>query len=296
VASATAAVTMTGPNALTEVQDAYVRSVVECLNDLPNVLWIVSQEAPATSVWWNAHLISLVRSYERAKPFQHPIGLGALDSAADSILYHSDADWVAPAGRISPPRSSGTGHPPCKVNVNDSDHSYFGMWNDSPQKNRNFAWMNFTAGNQVLFMDPYVVSYPRQNRNRCADPVHGISDQPDPRWRNFRDTLGYILRYSRRLDLAEVGPQPGLSSTKHCLAQTPATGAEYLVYAPQGGPITVDLSAMPASRTLQVEWFNPETGTAVPGVPIPAGSAAERFTPPFSGDAVLYLVDSQGHR
>jgi hypothetical protein len=296
VASATAALTMTAPSAITEVQDAYVRKVVDALNDCPNVLWIVSQEAPPKSVWWNDHLISLVRTYERIKPVQHPIGYGALDSAPDAILYDSDADWVAPTARISPPRSGGTGHPAVKVNVNDSDHSYFGMWNESPQKNRNYAWVNFTTGNQVLFMDPYVVHYPRQNRNVCDAPVHAIGAEPDPRWRNFRDNLGYILDYSRRLNLAEVAPRPDLSSTKHCLAQTPAAGAEYLVYAPSGGTFTVNLSGMPNSRRLAVEWFDPATGKVIPAELLAAGSPARTFTPPFSGDAVLYLVDTEGHR
>ena len=42
-------VTMTAPNAITAIQDAYVKKVIDTLNDLPNVLWIVSQEAPADS-------------------------------------------------------------------------------------------------------------------------------------------------------------------------------------------------------------------------------------------------------
>src|SRR6266581_9190357 len=56
----------------------------------PNyVLWIVSEEAPPKSTWWNDHLISFVRAYEARKKVQHPIGYAALDSAADSILYNS---------------------------------------------------------------------------------------------------------------------------------------------------------------------------------------------------------------
>ncbi|HEV2275226.1 MAG TPA: hypothetical protein VGR96_13735, partial [Acidobacteriaceae bacterium] len=38
--------TMTAPNAITSFQDAFVEKVVDTLNDLPNVLWIVSEEAP----------------------------------------------------------------------------------------------------------------------------------------------------------------------------------------------------------------------------------------------------------
>jgi Putative collagen-binding domain of a collagenase len=289
------ALTMTAPNAVTRFQDAYVEKVIDTLNDLPNVLWIVSEEAPSNSTWWNNHQISHVRAYEAKKPQQHPIGYAALIGAPDTVLYNSDADWIAPQVRISPATSCGSGKPACKVNVNDSDHSYFGMWDHTPQVNRNYAWENFMNGNQVLFMDPFVVYYPRENRNLCVAPTNGICKTPDTRWDNFRDNLGYILRYSRKLSLSGITVRNLISSTGYCLAQTPSAGAEYLIYAPSGGSFTVDVSAMPASRTLAVEWFNPATGATAAGSPIHSGSSAQSFTPPFSGDAVLYLVDTEGH-
>ncbi len=289
------AITMSEPNAITRLQDAYVEKLIDTLNDLPNVLWIVSEEAPRNSTWWNDHQISHVRAYEAKKPYRHPVGYATLIDAPDAVILNSDADWVAPMARISPTKSCGSGKPACKVSVNDSDHSYWEMWKETPQQNRNYAWQNFLTGNQVLFMDPYVVYYPRQNRNLCISPRNGICKQPDPRWDNFRDNLGYILKYSRKLNLAGVTPRGSLSSTGYCLAQTPAAGAEYLVYAPSGGPFTVDLSAMPRSRTLAVEWFNPATGTATAAEAVAAGSNAQPFTPPFGEDAVLYLVDTAGH-
>ncbi len=51
-------VTMSAPNSITNIQDAFVDKMIDTLNDLPNVLWIVSEEAPASSTWWNNHLIS----------------------------------------------------------------------------------------------------------------------------------------------------------------------------------------------------------------------------------------------
>jgi hypothetical protein len=289
------ALTMTAPNTITRYQDAYVEKVIDTLNDLPNVLWIVSEEAPANSTWWNEHQISHVRAYEKKKRYQHPIGYAALIRAPDTIIYNSDADWVAPQVRISPNKTCGNGKPACKVNVNDSDHSYWEIWNDTPQQNRNYAWENFMTGNQVLFMDPYVTYYPRQKRNLCVSPAHGICSGPDLRWENFRNNLGYILKYSRRVNLGDATSRGSLSSTGYCLAQTPSVGAEYLVYAPSGGPFTIDLSGMPSSRTLTVEWFNPSSGATIAGNPIPSGSSSQSFTPPFGGDAVLYLVDTAGH-
>ena len=150
-------IAMTAPNAITRLQDAYMDKVIDTLNDLPNVLWVVSEEAPAESAWWNSHLIAHIREYESRKQLQHPIGYGTLIRAADKAIVDLDADFVKPQIRISPVTTCGSGHPRCKVNVNDSDHSYFGMWKDTPQTNRNYAWQNFMNGNQVLFMDPYAI-------------------------------------------------------------------------------------------------------------------------------------------
>ena len=55
-------------------------------------------------------------------------------------------------------------------------------------------------------------------------------------------------------------PQGELASTGFCLAES---GKEYLVYLPEGGEVTVDLSA--ASGSMAVEWFNPRSGDATPG-------------------------------
>jgi len=283
----TRSVTMTAPNAITAIQDAYVKKVIDTLNDLPNVLWIVSQEAPVDSKWWNSHLIALVRSYEAGKPLQHPIGLGALDGQReDAAIINSDADWIAPSARISPTTTCGSGHPSCKVNINDSDHSYFGMWNDSPQVNRNYFWINFTNGNQTLFMDPYVVYYPREKRNLCPSPVNGIGSGPDPRWDNVRDTMGFIRGYADRMNLAAMTPQGKLSSTGHVLASAGSAHPEFLVYAPSGGGFTVNLSN--SRGRFLVEWMNPATGGKTAGADV-KGGATRTFTPPFGGDAVLYL-------
>jgi len=285
----TRSVTMTAPNAITEIQDAYVKKVIDTLNDLPNVLWIVSEEAPRDSKWWNGHLIAVTRTYEAGKRFQHPIGYAATDdlaAASDANLLNSDADWIAPAARISPTTSRGSGHPSRKVNINDSDHSYFGMWNDSPQANRNYFWINFTNGNQTLFMDPYVVDYPREKRNLCPSPVDGIGSGPDPRWKNVRDTMGHIRAYADRMNLAAMTPKGKLSSTDHVLASTDATHPEYLVYAPIGGKFTVNLSG--SGGQFAAEWMNPATGAKTAGEDV-SGGATKTFAPPFSGDAVLYL-------
>jgi hypothetical protein len=177
---------------------------------------------------------------------------------------------------------------PCRERrrIYDSDHSYFGMWNDSAQANRNYFWINFTTGNQTLFMDPWVLYYPRESRNLCRSPVNGISSEPDTRWDNVRDTMGFIRGYADHMNLAAMTPQDGLSSTGHALANTNPANAEILVYAPSGGKFTVNLSRI--DRPLAVEWMNPATGVKTTDAATTSGVKVT-FNPPFSGDAVLYL-------
>jgi hypothetical protein len=283
----THSMTMSAPTPITAIQDAFVKKVIDTLSDQPNVLWEISEEAPDDSTWWQGHMIALIHSYESGKPVAHPVLFPTLNvsAATDSTLYNSDADAVAPMARISPTSSCGTGQPSCKVNLNDSDHSYFGIWNDSDQVQRNYVWENFANGNSVLFMDPYLVYWSGGSRNLCPNPVAGICSSVASRWDNLRDNLGYVVRYASKMSLAAMSPHPELSSTGYCLANA-ASSPEYLVYAPVAGNLRVDLSA--ASGTVAVEWFNPATGAVTPGAQVAGGGSVD-FSPPFQGDSVLYL-------
>jgi hypothetical protein len=283
-------VTMTAPNAITAMQDAYVEKIIRTLADMPNVLWIVSEEAPKESMWWNNHLISFIKTKEAAMKLHHPVGLAVLGDNLDSVIYNSDADWLSPAARISPVTTESKGHPKRKVNINDSDHSYWEIWKDSPRANRNYFWINFTQGNQTLFMDPYLVYYPRQKRNLPLHPINGIAEEPDPRWESVRKTMGYIRDFADMMDLVSMTPHGELSSTAHVLASTKTAHPEFLVYAPSGGEFTVNLSAVKSSQLMKVEWFNPSTGERIKQKSIRGGSSIQSFRAPFAGDAVLHLM------
>ena len=291
--------TMSSPNALTDVQDAYVRKVIDTLHDLPNVLWEVSEEAPGGSLWWQGHMISLIHTYEQTTyGVQHPVGFPSLQigSGNDQQLYNSNAEWVAPAAAPSPTSGCGSGTPACKVIMNDNDHSYITFPADSAQTMRNYIWENFTNGSTVLFMDGYLIPWPN-NYNNCVNPVNGLCSGVDTARNFIRDNLGYVLHYGNtRLDLVKMTPQPSLSNTGFCLANNAAVGAEFIVYAPNGGTFTVNLSAQ-SGRTINVEWMDPTNGTKTAGSPVNGGSSSQSFTPPWGSvrDAVLYLVDAAGH-
>ncbi len=63
-------------------------------------------------------------------------------------------------------------------------------------------------------------------------------------------------------------------------------GEIYAIYLPNGGSVNVDLSQ--AAGTLQVKWFNPQTGV-FSNQTTTTGGGIRTFTAPFGGDAALQI-------
>ena len=119
----TGSITMTAPNAITAFQDAFVEKVIDTLNDLPNVLWIVSEEAPASTRGGTITRSRMSGPTSPASPCSTRSATAWLIGFDDTSLNNSIADFVNPNAALSPTTSCGTGTPRCKVNINDSDHS-----------------------------------------------------------------------------------------------------------------------------------------------------------------------------
>ena len=255
--------------ALVALQEAYVRQVVDAVNDLDNVLYEISNESrPGTGAEaWERHMIAYVKQYEAGKPNQHPVGMTALYPGGNNAdLFASAADWISPNGSMTdPPAADGR-----KVILNDSDH-LCGTCFVEP-----WVWESLTRGLNPIFMDPYDGAFPLQEQHDLSDPA----------LESVRRNLGYARTYATRMNLAAMQPRGDLASSGYCLANPVAQGAEYLIYLPSGGSVTVNLSASPG--TLTVEWFDPGTGQVTAGGTI-TGGASPSFTAPTSGDAVLYL-------
>ena len=251
--------------AVTRLQEAYVKKIVDTVNDLNNVLYEICNETDGGTdhTQWQNYMIDFIHTYEAGKPKQHPVGFTAeYPSGTNAELFASHADWISPNGDggydSNPPASTGK-----KVILTDTDHIW-GIGGD-----RHWAWESFTRGLNVIYMDPW---------NGDFIPVSPNLD--------LRVNMGYILSFANRMNLAAMTPRPALCSTGYCLANPVARGAEYLAYLPTGGPVTVNLSATPG--TLVVQWFNPANGATIFGGTV-NGGGTRSFTPPFSGDAVLYM-------
>jgi hypothetical protein len=255
---------------VSELQDAYVRKVIDAVNDLDNVLYEISNETtggPAYVEWQN-HIVALVKVYEGHKSKHHPVGMTALyPGGTDSDLFASAADFVSPAGKTGVAETpAATGN---KVVLWDTDH-LCGNCGDGP-----WVWRSFTRGVNPVFMDVYDGAY----------PVTQLPKPADPRWEDARRNMGYTLRYALRMNLAAMSPHGELSSTGYCLANPVARSAEYLVYLNGARSATVNLGATPGR--LSAEWFDTATGRAVSGGTI-SGGDRQVFKAP-AGAEVLYI-------
>ncbi|MBI3857663.1 MAG: hypothetical protein HY293_18430, partial [Planctomycetes bacterium] len=248
--------------AVTAKQDAYVRKVIDTVNDLDNVLYEIANESGAVvpgSTNWQYHMIDLIHAYEAGKPRRHPAGMTfQYPNGSNAALFGSPADWISPNGSggydTNPPASDGS-----KVILSDTDH----IWGEGGD--RSWVWKSFARGIQTIFMDGGIETFPASSDWRES-----------ARW-----AMGQARSYADRMNLAAMTPRGDLTSTGYALANP---GVEYLVYQSGSGGFTLSLGG----GTYAVEWFNPSNGTTTPGANVTGGGSAA-FTPPFGGDAVLYL-------
>jgi hypothetical protein len=256
-------------SSITSRQEAYVRAVVDAVNDLDNVLYEIANETDPSGVPWQYHFVDFVKSYEAGKPTQHPVGMTSTYPGTDSDLYGSHADWISPVGKLV----AGDGR---KVVVNDTDHSYGwqSLQSDGTAAQRAWAWETLCIGAMPLFMDPYLETWAGRNSPSGSTP--------DPAWNPLRDALGRTRLYADRLNLERTLPSTTLCSTGYCLADP---GHQYLVYQPGSGAFTLTVTA----ATYSVEWYNPSTGVVASTASMAIPAEKHAFTPPFSGDAVLLL-------
>lgn len=261
--------------AITTIQEAYVRKVIDTVNDLDNVLYEISNESDGTAAArdWHYRMIRFIQRYERSKPKQHPVGMTALyPKGNDADLYASPADWISPVadGNLDNPDAA-DGH---KVILYDTDH-LCGICGTEI-----WVWKSFTRGLNPVFMDLYDFSGALVGSGANYDPK-------DPKWVGVRRAMGQTRAYAVKMNLAAMAPRADLASSRFCLARPVASGAEYLVYLPQGGSVTVNLAV--TRGPLAVEWFSPATGVTMAGGMVDGGASRTLTYPLTGGDAVLYL-------
>jgi parallel beta-helix repeat protein len=79
---------------LLRLEEAFVRKVVDTLNDLDNVLYEVSGNDLLGSLRWQYHMIDYVKNYQATKPHQRPVGISQFADRKTTEVLKGPADWV----------------------------------------------------------------------------------------------------------------------------------------------------------------------------------------------------------
>jgi hypothetical protein len=261
--------TLRAPEVL-EVQKAYVRKVIETVNDLDNVLYEICNEGLRHTCEWQYEMVRFIKSVEAKMPKQHPVGMTSVGDMNEDCLK-SPADWTSLGttgwDQLKDPWTSdppaADGHKVCLL---DTDHIGWKVFIDDATFTRAWVWKSFTRGHNTLLME-------------------NLSDSTG--WIAGRAAMGHTRLLAERVNLATLVPHPESASTGYCLAHP---GREYLVYLPNGGEVTVDLSAV--SGPLAVEWIHAADGTNRPADDV-AGGSRRSVKAPFAGDAVLHMRKGQ---
>jgi hypothetical protein len=302
-----------------QLQEAYIRKVVDTLHDLPNLLWEVANESsgggraePAfaemlglagTPEWgdstaWQYWVIDVVKRHEQAMGYdQHPIGMTMQypvpeQTKVNDPLLASRAEWISPgydddvfaAEGAPPPQAPGS--PPSRwlVDPPAADGRKV-ILNDTDHYTLGgdalWAWKSFLRGHHPILMDYGLIGGFTPADPTAGGPMSHAAFEP------ARYAMGDTLRFAERMNLIQMEPRDDLSSTGYALANP---GREYLVLQPSGaaGSLTVLLEP----GTYAAEWFGIEGRRTVPGdATTVERSAATSFRPPpeLSGPTVLYL-------
>jgi hypothetical protein len=301
-----------------QLQEAYIRKVVDTLHDLPNLLWEVANESsgggqvdPAfaqmlgqagTPEWgdsteWQYWVIDTVKRHEAERGYQrHPMGMTMQfpvpeQTKVNEPLLDSRAEWISPG--YDDEVFAGGGHPM-------APGSPPSRWLEDPPPadgrkvvisdtdhyapgggDALWAWKSFLRGHHPILMDMGLIGGVDPPDPAAGGPMSYAAFEP------ARYAMGDTLRFAQRMNLIEMQPRAEVGSTGYALVNP---GEEYLILQPSGAadPFTVLLEP----GTYSAEWFGIEARQTVPGAATTVDrSMATSFSRPseLSGPAVLYL-------
>jgi hypothetical protein len=272
--------TLADPDVL-RVQQAYVAKVIDTLNDLPNLLWEISNESRFESMAWQYEMIRFIKRYEAGKPLRHPVGMtapwpGRTPEEDNRILFESPADWISPKPsdamplKSDPPPASGE-----KVVLLDTDH----IWGIGGS--RAWIWKAMLRGYNPIYMDPYTIYTELTGKREARHDFH------NPSLDLVRRTMGFARALAERIDLQDLVPQPAAASTRYCLASGSPSRPRLLAYLPHDRSVRVDLRGFPG-RAFAAEWIHPVEASSRPGGSLAGGSFRD-LASPFWGDSLLFV-------
>jgi hypothetical protein len=257
--------------AVVELQERYVRAVVDAVNEFPNVLYEIGNEHDGSpdNTRWQYHMIDLVHEYEASKEFRHPVYMSAQwPDGRNADLLQCPAEAVVPFAWREPGDERWEYEPPAahqgKVILLDTDH----LWGVGGTVD--WVWRSFMRGYQPLYMDPWGYDH--------MDPLAPAGRE------DVRRALGAASRLAAELDLGVMLPRPDIVSTGFALYDGANTA---IVYQPYEDRLCLDLER--DLRGATVEWRDlVDDAKRAPGSIRRTGGGG-LIDPPWPGPAVAVV-------
>lgn len=250
------------PKAL-EFQKAYLRKLVDTVNDFDNLLIEIANENYYSAAW-EVRLCEFIRESERAKPRQHVL------MPLDLLSHSSVVQTWDPRAIHAALREKRARRQPL---IFDTDWTI----TKNDDEVRRAMWTAVLSGGHFNYMDE--------------------SFQIGKEWRgDFRGSrradlhrqIGHLAAFMKPLKPWEMQPDDALVKASHAFAS--ASTNELAAYLPSGGSVTLDLTRL--SGQLIARWFNPRDGQFAEQFQA-AGGGKREFQAPDGADWVLLLQNGR---
>ncbi|RCV66100.1 putative amidohydrolase [Methanophagales archaeon] len=256
-----------GSDNLHPQEQYYIESIVNRFEHHKHIIWCIMEEVEEMGGDYVSHAKEIAEAISQADDHDHVIAVHKLTTELDFSEFANDPNidqFAIQYGGSTSELHNGMVTAWCdaagKYNLIMAEAGNHGMGDTARKKN----WACAMGGAYVMILGMNIANTTMSDLEDC----------------------GRLVSFMESTNLNEMAPHDEVvtNGTGYCLA---SPGAEYVIYLPNGGSVTVDLSD--ATGTVNVEWYDPKNGTYHDEGTV-AGGGNESFIPPFSGDAVLHMV------
>ena len=204
-------------------------------------------------------------------PYQHPLSTHTVNNTADDfgndnwIDFHGQQSWTTDVSSYNSAaiRDRAYGKPVVQMEIGYENE----LGGDVYRKG---GWASLVGGAFFTY---------GQRRIAWDKPANWNTDLHTP----GATEMTHVRTFWNPIAWWEMEPDNSLVNGGFCLAKS---GQEYIVYLPDGGSVSVNLSA--ASGSLGVEWFNPRSGLTTSGGTV-TGGGSRNFTAQDTNDWILHI-------
>jgi hypothetical protein len=234
-----------------DAQKAFIRNVVDAVNDFDNIFFEIANENYYNAEW-ERHLCEFIHECEKSKPKQHvamPLDLPNHD-------YGGVKTWDIGQLHKSLLNARALKQPL----ICDTD----GIGSPDDATVRKAAWTAFTSGGHFDYLDDSLQIGSQHN-----------GDFSGSRRKTMRRQLSYLAAFTSQARFSEMEPRDALVKAGEAFAM--ASPSELIAYLPKGGTVTLDLTGL--QGRLEARWFDPRNGTWGESFVVEGGGSRELTSP-----------------